>query len=206
MLGANRERTGGKTRQSFQELLKKQYAFRRDLVKEMFEQLMAHKALNLPEPRRPEQVNMTNNPLYCPYHRYVGHTIEDCISFKEWLQRAIDEKRVNLDSEAANPDYHSVNVITVSTTHDQQEDAWAPLACVEHQLTNVVLAKTPISRDEAPVTITEPTWSAVHRHPRPSRSLHQHPWAMASPYSTPDYKEMAEPKSASSTTSIRPQV
>jgi len=185
MLGANRERAGGKTRQSFQELLKKEYAFRRDLVKGMFEQLMEHKALNLPEPRRPEQVNMTNNPLYCPYHRYVGHTIEDCISFKEWLQRAIDEKRVNLDSEATNPDYHSVNVITVSTTHDQQEDAWAPLAHVEHQLTNMVLARNATSREEASVAVAEPTWSVVHHHSRPSRPLPQRSLVRTSPYSIP---------------------
>jgi hypothetical protein len=48
----------------------------------MFEQLVEHKALNLPKPQRSEQVNMADNPLYCPYHRYVDHPIEDCIAFK----------------------------------------------------------------------------------------------------------------------------
>jgi hypothetical protein len=85
---------------------------------------------------------MTNNPLYCPYHRYDGYVIEDCISFKEWLQIAIDEKRVNLDLDVINPEYHSVNVVTVTTTQgdDQLEDTWTPLAHVEHQLADIVLA------------------------------------------------------------------
>ena len=85
------------------DLLKKSYIFRRELVKDMFDQLMEHRALNLPEPQRPDQVNMDDNPLYCPYHRYIGHAIEDCITFKEWLQRAVNEKRVTLDPEAVNP-------------------------------------------------------------------------------------------------------
>ena len=92
ILGAKHEQFGGRQRSSIQELLKKQYVFRRELVKDMFDQLMEHQALNLPDPRRPEQVNMTNNPLYCPYHRYEGHVIEDYIAFKEWLQRAVNEK------------------------------------------------------------------------------------------------------------------
>jgi hypothetical protein len=74
-LGTRSEQAEGRTRPTIQELLKKQYIFKRELVKDLFEQLMEHKALNLPEPRRLDQVNMNNNPLYCPYHRYVGHVI-----------------------------------------------------------------------------------------------------------------------------------
>ena len=96
-----------------QELLKKQYVFRRELIKDMFDQVMEHRALNLPEPRRPDQVRMTDNPLFCPYHRYVGHVIEDCVTFKEWIQRAINERRINPDPEAINPDYHAVNMVSM---------------------------------------------------------------------------------------------
>ncbi|KAM0888475.1 hypothetical protein ACQ4PT_028304 [Festuca glaucescens] len=109
-LGARGDKGGARQRPTMQELLKKQYIFRRELVHDMFNQLMEHHALNLPDPRRPDHVNMVDNPLYCPYHRYIGHDIEDCIAFKEWLQRAVNEKRINLDAEAINPDYHSVNM------------------------------------------------------------------------------------------------
>lgn len=165
ILGAKGENLGGRTHQSFQDLLKKQYAFRRDLIKGMFDQIMEHKALNLPEPRRPDQVNMTNNPLYCPYHRYVGHTIEDCITFKEWLQKAIDEKRINLDLEALNPDYHAVNVVTVKSTQEggPQENTWVSLARVEHNLASIVLMKATTTRKETLVSTEEKTWSVVQR-------------------------------------------
>ncbi|KAF0891248.1 hypothetical protein E2562_009426 [Oryza meyeriana var. granulata] len=39
--------------------------------------------------------------------QYVGHVIENCVAFKEWLQRAVDEKRITLDPDAINPDCHS---------------------------------------------------------------------------------------------------
>jgi len=106
MLGTRGEQDGGRQRPTMQELLKKEYIFRRELVKDMLNQLMEHRALNLPEPQRLDQVRMTDNALFCPYHRYVGHVIEDCVAFKEWLQRAVNEKRINLDPEAINPNYH----------------------------------------------------------------------------------------------------
>ncbi|KAK1665875.1 hypothetical protein QYE76_054034 [Lolium multiflorum] len=144
-LGARGDQAGGRQRPSLQELLKKQYIFRRELVKDMFNQLMEHRALNLPEPQRPDQVRMTDNALFCPYHRYVGHVIEDCIAFKEWLQRAVNEKRINLDPEAINPDYRAVNMVSVMPTSApsqgmEYEDAWVPLSQVESQLSNVVFA------------------------------------------------------------------
>ena len=80
---------------------------------------------------------MTNNALYCPYHRYVGHVIEDCVAFKEWLQRAINEKRVNLDPEAVNPEYHTSNMVTVGPCLESRQEneehggSWVPLSQVE---------------------------------------------------------------------------
>ena len=107
------EGSGGRSRPSIQELLKKQYIFRRGVVKAFFQQVVDHNYITLPEPRRPGQVGMTDNPLYFPYHGYVGHMIEDCVAFKEWLQRAIDEKifakRLAIPPDAVNSDYHAVN-------------------------------------------------------------------------------------------------
>ena len=97
------------------------------------------KLVNLPTPTRPEQVAMIDNPLYCPYHWYVGHAIEDCITFKEWLQRAVDEKRLALKPEAMNPDYHVVNTVMVkhdgsSSIHiNEEEEYWVTFTQVEEQ-------------------------------------------------------------------------
>ena len=81
VLGTRNESTGGRSRPSIQELLKKQYIFRRGVVKAFFQQVVDHNYITLPEPKRLGQVGMMDNPLYCPYHRYVGHVIEDCVAF-----------------------------------------------------------------------------------------------------------------------------
>jgi hypothetical protein len=114
-----RNEQGQRARPSIQELLRKQYIFRRELVKTFFNQLLQQGALNLPEPRRPDQAGMTENPLYCPYHRYVGHVIEDCVAFKEWLQRAVDERKLNLDPEAVNHSFHQVNMVSVGQNENK---------------------------------------------------------------------------------------
>jgi hypothetical protein len=157
---------GGRQRPSMQELLKKQYIFRRDLVHDMFNQLMEHRAINLPDPQRPDQVNMVDNPLYCPYHRYVGHKIEDCISFKEWLQRAINEKRINLDADAINPDYHAVNMVSVGSSTTKSGASWVPFSQVEHQLSSLVMASASepcVNNGAVGPSRGEEPWSTVRR-------------------------------------------
>ena len=98
-------------------------------MKAFFQQVVDNNYITLPEPKRPGQVGMMNNPLYCPYHQYVGHVIEDCVAFKEWLQRAIDEKRLAIPHDAVNSDYRAVNVVTVmsSTSHENDEESWVPI-------------------------------------------------------------------------------
>jgi hypothetical protein len=85
------------------------------MIKGFFNQVVEHNHIKLSDPKRPDQVGITNNPLYCPYHRCVGHVIEDCVAFKEWLQRAIDEKRLALQPDAINPDYHSVSMVSIGS-------------------------------------------------------------------------------------------
>jgi hypothetical protein len=144
MLGTRNEPTRMRPRSSIQELLRKQYIFRREMIRGFFNQVIAHNHLNLPDPKRPDQVNMKDNPLYCPYHQYVGHVIEDCVAFKEWLQRAIDEKRLQIQPDARNPNYHAVNVVTVDTNPMSKQGAeiWVPLAQVEEKLTSFSVSHT----------------------------------------------------------------
>ena len=116
MYGERNMQGGFRQRPMLQELLNKQYIFRREVIKGFFTQVIAHNHLRLPDPKRPDQVNMKDNPLYCPYHQYVGHVIENCIAFKEWLQRAIIDKRLQIQPDARNPNYHAVNMVTVDTS------------------------------------------------------------------------------------------
>jgi hypothetical protein len=77
MLGMRNETSGGRQHPSIQDLLKKQYVFKRAMIKGFFNQVVEHNHIKLPNPKRPDQVGMTNNPFYCLYHCYVGHVIED---------------------------------------------------------------------------------------------------------------------------------
>jgi hypothetical protein len=142
MLGTRNEASGGRQRPSIQDLLKKQYVFKRVMIKGFFNQVVEHNHIKLPDPKRPDQVGMTNNPLYCPYHRYVEHIIKDCVAFKEWLQKAIDEKRLALQPDAINPDYHSVNMVSIGPCPKSsvEEGKWVPLIQLEKELTNIKLS------------------------------------------------------------------
>jgi hypothetical protein len=99
------------------------------MIKGFFNQVVKHNHIKLPDPKRPDQIGMTNNPLYCSYHRYVEHIIKDCVAFKEWLQKAIDEKRLALQPDAINPDYHSVNMVSIGSRPKSsvEEGKWVPL-------------------------------------------------------------------------------
>ena len=139
MYGERNMQGGFRQRPMLQELLNKQYIFRREVIKGFFTQVIAHNHLRLPDPKRPDQVNMKDNPLYCPYHQYVGHVIENCIAFKEWLQRAIIDKRLQIQPDARNPNYHAVNMVTVDTNSmsKHENETWVPLSVVEERLTSL---------------------------------------------------------------------
>jgi hypothetical protein len=143
MLGMRNEASGGKQCPSIQDLLKKQYVFKRAMIRGFFNQVVEHNHIKLPDPKRPDQVGMTNNPLYCPYHHYVGHIIKDCVAFKEWLQRAIDEKQLALQPNAINPDYHYVDMVSIGSCPESsvEEGKWVPLMQLEKELTNVHLSR-----------------------------------------------------------------
>jgi hypothetical protein len=109
----------------------------------------------------------TDNPLYCPYHRYVGHVIEDCVAFKEWLQRAIDEKRLAIPPDAVNPDFHAVNTITMKMdTASGNDNGWVPLAQVEHRSINLELSQEMAGRSPN-------AWQTVTCHELPPRHAYQ---------------------------------
>jgi hypothetical protein len=82
---------------------------------------------------------MTNNTLYCSYHCYVVNVIEDCIPFKEWLQISIDEKRLALQLDAINLDYHVANMVCIGSCPKSyaEEGRWVPLMQHGKKLTNM---------------------------------------------------------------------
>jgi len=86
---------GGKKSSSFkvtinkrpiiQELQEKKYPFPDSDVSGMLDDLLEKGVIELPEPKRPEEVGRTADPKYCRYHRIVNHPLKKCVTLKECI-------------------------------------------------------------------------------------------------------------------------
>ena len=79
-----------------QERKEKKYPFDDDDVQGIFDELMATKAISIPEPKQPKEVNKTNDPRYCPYHRIISHSIKDCCVFKDIIEDMIRRGEIEI--------------------------------------------------------------------------------------------------------------
>lgn len=53
----------------------------KDKVKKILKDAMKN-GLKLADSKRPDEMKHSDDPNFCPYHRLLGHTIEDCWVFK----------------------------------------------------------------------------------------------------------------------------
>ena len=53
----------------------------------------------MPEIRRSEKVGKTDDPIYCLYHKMLGHPTKNYYIFKDVLQALIDEEVLKLRPE-----------------------------------------------------------------------------------------------------------
>jgi len=104
-----------------QERTEKKYPFDDDDVQGMFDELMAGKAIFLLEPKWPAEVNKTNEPNYCPYHRIISHLIKDCYVFKDIFKDMI--RRGEIEIERAAPKGPTASSIATSTI-EQKDDSY----------------------------------------------------------------------------------
>jgi hypothetical protein len=52
--------------------------------------------LALPASKRPKDANKSDEPNFCPYHRVLGHSIEDYWVFKDWIEKAYKNGEITL--------------------------------------------------------------------------------------------------------------
>ena len=97
---------------SLAERKNKLYSFRRDKVAKLFRDALKDN-LPLPECKRPEDASKSDQPNYCPYHRILGHTIEDCYVFKDYIERRYKKGEIILpESVLQDPAPHAqVNMV-----------------------------------------------------------------------------------------------
>ncbi|KAL0925887.1 hypothetical protein M5K25_004261 [Dendrobium thyrsiflorum] len=108
-------RTGDRTFPSLKDKMNKEYSFKMKSVAKLFRQVVKA-GLELPECKRPEESKQTDDPNYCPYHRVLGHPIEDCYIFKDWLERKYRKGELTLsDNVLTHPRKESTRVVTSSS-------------------------------------------------------------------------------------------
>ncbi|KAG8377423.1 hypothetical protein BUALT_Bualt08G0031400 [Buddleja alternifolia] len=109
----------GGSRPYFKERMEKKFSFPDEILKDLFEQLKDQGLIDLPEAKRLGEVGKTNNPKYCPYHRLVGHSIEECFILKERIKSLIK----NGDIELPHIEKTSANLISLMLDSDDSIDS-----------------------------------------------------------------------------------
>ena len=79
------------------ELQERKYPFHNSDLSGMLDDLLENKIIELPEPKRPEEVRRINNPKYCRYPRVISHPLEKCITLKERIMQLAKDWRIILD-------------------------------------------------------------------------------------------------------------
>jgi Retrotransposon gag protein len=88
----------GGSSQAFETLKQKKtkpYSCRKDKFAQIFRGAVKN-GPTLPASKRPEDADKSDEPNFCPYHRVLGHSIEDCWVFKDWVEKAYKNGEITL--------------------------------------------------------------------------------------------------------------
>ncbi|KAM1261982.1 hypothetical protein ACFX13_027868 [Malus domestica] len=93
-------------RRTLKELEEKTYPFPDSDVVAMLDDLLDKKVISLPECRRSEEMNRTDNPRYCKFHRFISHPTEKCFVLKDLIMKLAQKGIIELDlDEVAKSNY-----------------------------------------------------------------------------------------------------
>ena len=162
-------RTQDRFKNTLRELEQKTYLFPDSDMAAMLDDLLEKKVIELPECKRPEEMNRFNDPKYCKYHRIVSHPVSKCFILKELIMKLAQQGRIELDLEdtAATHTttivFGSFDPVPLQRIHDHSRQ------CSSHMAPS---ARPPLgaSNQDAP-TDDEQGWTLVTykktRKPRP---------------------------------------
>ena len=77
----------------------KESAYSKFDAPEMLDKLLKEGLIKLPKSKCPEEIERTNDPKYCRYHRIVSHPIKKCRTFKERVMQLEKEGKITLGGE-----------------------------------------------------------------------------------------------------------
>ncbi|KAL0283785.1 UNVERIFIED_CONTAM: hypothetical protein Sangu_2868100 [Sesamum angustifolium] len=90
----------------------REYPFLDSDVFEIFDDLLEANIIDLPEMKRPEEVERKDDPRYCKYHRLVGYTIQNCFVFKDKVMQLARQGKISLEEDSA-----TTNAVTIESGH-----------------------------------------------------------------------------------------
>ncbi|KAM1027899.1 hypothetical protein ACFX2A_041604 [Malus domestica] len=107
-------------RRTLKELEEKTYPFPDSDVVAMLDDLLDKKVIGLPECRRPEEMNRTDSPRYCKFHRFISHPTEKCFVLKDLIMKLAQKGIIELDLD----DVVKSNYTTI--TYDSSDTKFSP--------------------------------------------------------------------------------
>ncbi|KAM1056648.1 hypothetical protein ACFX13_030790 [Malus domestica] len=108
---------------TLKELEEKTYPFPDSDMVAMLEDLLEKKVIGLPECRRPEEMNRTDSPMYCKFHRFISHPTEKCFVLKDLIMKLAQKGIIELDLD----DVVKSNYTTVTSGYFDSKSLPQPL-------------------------------------------------------------------------------
>ncbi|KAM1755069.1 hypothetical protein ACFX12_007442 [Malus domestica] len=82
-------------RRTLKELEEKTYPFPDSDVVDLLDK----KVIDLPDCRRPEEMNHIDSPRYCKFHHFISHPTEKCFLLKDLILKLAQQGKIELDIE-----------------------------------------------------------------------------------------------------------
>ncbi|KAM2928425.1 hypothetical protein COP2_035675 [Malus domestica] len=111
-------------KRTLKELEEKTYPFPDSDVVAMLEDLLEKKVIGLPECRRPEEMNRTDSPRYCKFHRFISHPTEKCFVLKDLIMKLAQKGIIELNLD----DVVKSNYTTITFGSSNSKFSPQPLA------------------------------------------------------------------------------
>jgi hypothetical protein len=105
-------------RLTLKEMEEKEYPFPDSDVAGILEDLLQKKVIELPECKRPEEMNHVNHPKYCMYHRVISHPVKKCFVLKDLIMKLAQQRRIELDlDEVVESNNATISFVSSDSAH-----------------------------------------------------------------------------------------
>lgn len=94
----NKRQVQSRSHVTLKELEGRKYPFSDLEVSRILNQLLEHKIIELPVPKRPEEAGKIDHSKYCKFHRIISHPGKKCFVLKDLIVRLDKENKIKLET------------------------------------------------------------------------------------------------------------